>query len=696
MEAQDFTRDVHPILTSRCASCHSGTTPQAGLALNTREQIVKGGESGPAIVPGKGSESLLIQRITGAVPPLMPMGAAPLTSDEVAVLRTWIDNGAPGPSGSAQAAWKPTLALRHVKASSVDGLLPSRASKVVSDEIYIRRVYLDLWGLLPTPEQREAFLLDKSSGKRAGLVKQLLSDRGNFSEHWISFWNDLFHNDEGVTYIGDRKSISKWLLKALADNMPYNKMAATLLNPPDDETSGFILGVNWRGDINASQTPTMQAAQNSAQVFLGVNLKCNSCHDSFISSWKLKDAYGLASFFSDKPLEIARCDVKSGKFSSPAFLYPELGGVAPEATLAERRKAAADLFTKPENGRFARTVVNRIWQKLMGRGLVEPVDDLDAKPSNPELLDWLASSFVEQGYDLDHLLMTILTSRAYARPALDGTTDPGSPQYRRLTAEQFADAVSSITGEWRIQGSSKAGPGLYRRDWRFKTNPMGRALGRPVRDLAVTSRNNDATMLQMLELVNGSTLDGVIQRGARRLLGTLPPAPEPLFDSGVLGSGKVDVNLTLSGAKKLYLLALDAGSYDPERVTAEWELPGAKWRIESVPTRHTIDVTDEAFKSTINMDKAPSDVNARVRFYVFSSPPDELQLNPVSNQPPVTVPPAKLGREALVARLFLHAFSRQASPAERAVALDFLKDGEGGLEDLLWSLVLTPEFQFIR
>src|SRR5207248_862193 len=210
--------------------------------------------------------------------------------------------------------------------------------------------YLDAWGLLPTPEQLAAF-----TGKRDALVRDLLANNTNYSEHWITFWNDLLRNEEGVNYAGTRKSITGWLLKSLQDNLPYNEFVSQLLNPPhgvgaprppyevvpqilnpqdSSDPDGFLVGVNWRGDINASQTPVMQAAQNSAQVFLGVNLKCNSCHDSFISRWKLKDAYGLASFFSDDKLELVRCDVKLGEFAAMKFLYPELGGVDPSASLA--------------------------------------------------------------------------------------------------------------------------------------------------------------------------------------------------------------------------------------------------------------------------------------------------------------------------------------------------------------------------
>src|SRR5574337_580639 len=114
------------------------------------------------------------------------------------------------------------------------------------------------------------------------------------------------------------ESITTWLLQALETNLPYDQFVGKLLNPvqPGDP-KGFLIGVNWRGDVSASQIPPMQAAQNSAQVFLGVNLKCNSCHDSFISRWKLKDAYGLASYFAVLPLPIYRCDVPTRQVSQP-------------------------------------------------------------------------------------------------------------------------------------------------------------------------------------------------------------------------------------------------------------------------------------------------------------------------------------------------------------------------------------------
>src|SRR5437867_3069508 len=416
----------------------------------------------------------------------------------------------------------------------------------VSDAVFARRAYLDIWGLLPSPGELQAFVTDANPDKRARLVERLLADGDKYAQHWISFWNDLLRNDEGANYYSEtasRKSITEWLLGALEHNLPYDQFVRKLLHPigPQDP-EGFLVGVNWRGVVSASQTPAMQAAQNTAQIFLGVNLKCNSCHDSFISRWKLKDAYGLASFFADKDLEIHRCDVATGEISQPKFLYPELGGVDAGTPLGARRAAAARLFTSQEDKRFARTVVNRFWKELLGRGIVEPVDDMDAKPWNADLLDWLASDFVSHGYDMQHLLRRIMTSAAYQFPAVRLDAKPvkdyifRGPLYRRMTAEQFADSISAITGEWRILVPRAAGEGVYAREWMFKAGALTTALGRPSRDQVVTERNGDATTLQLLELTNGAMLDKMLYRGATRILGELRPAPANLFDSGVVTS----------------------------------------------------------------------------------------------------------------------------------------------------------------
>src|SRR5262249_39621843 len=157
----------------------------------------------------------------------------------------------------------------------------------------------------------------------------------------------------------------------------------------------FSKGIVWRGVINASQTPPMQAAQNISQVFLGLNLKCASCHDSFINDWKLADAYGLAAVFADTPLDISRCDRPTGATAKAALLYPELGSIDAGASRSQRLKQLTSLLIAKEDGRLTRTIVNRLWARLMGRGIIEPVDEMDNDPWCADLLDFLASDLIE-------------------------------------------------------------------------------------------------------------------------------------------------------------------------------------------------------------------------------------------------------------------------------------------------------------
>ena len=146
---------------------------------------------------------------------------------------------------------------------------------------------------------------------------------------------------------------------------------------PSNEAQGFIEGIKWRGQVNASQTTQMQFSQNISQVFLGINMKCASCHDSFTSDWKLKDAYSLAAVVSDSELELTRCDKPTGEKAVAAWIFPELGQIDASQPRNERLNQLANLITHPENGRTQRTIVNRLWMQMMGRGIVHPVDSME-------------------------------------------------------------------------------------------------------------------------------------------------------------------------------------------------------------------------------------------------------------------------------------------------------------------------------
>ncbi len=185
---------------------------------------------------------------------------------------------------------------------------------------------------------------------------------------------------------------------------------------------------------------------------MGINLKCASCHDSFIDRWTLEESYGLAAIYAERPLELHRCDKPTGKTAEPAWLFPDLGQIDPKAPQAERLDQLAALLTHRENGRFTRTIVNRLWHRLMGRGIVHPTDAMQTEPWNADLLDYLAEHLAENGYDLKKTLEHIATSNAYQSQAeiVTDETDPtgyryAGPRSKRLTAEQFLDCVWQIT-----------------------------------------------------------------------------------------------------------------------------------------------------------------------------------------------------------------------------------------------------------
>jgi len=468
----DFARDIKPLLEANCLTCHAHGQRKGGFQIDTREQILAGGNSGAGAVAGDSAGSLLIQLVAGLDEDrVMPAKGRRLTAEQTGLLRAWVDADLPWPEGivlgrGVQAPLEPRRvplpAARGSLAHPIDRLLePYFAAQgftppeTVSDRVFARRAYLDTIGLLPTPAELRAFEREEGEGKRERLVQRLLGDRARYTQHWLSFWNDCLRNDyRGTGYIdGGRKQITPWLYSALATNLPFDRFVARLV-APDEHSEGFTQGIVWRGVVNASQRPEVQAAQNLSQVFLGINLKCASCHDSFINDWKLADAYGLASIYAEEPLELIRCDTPTGQMAERKFLFPQLGAVVESTNRAERLESLAELLTRPANGRLTRTLVNRLWARCFGRGLVEPVDEMDNAPWHADLLDWLAWDFAERGYDVKRLIELMLTSRAYQLPAVGGTEQLDEqfvfrgPLVRRLSAEQFLDALSALTGRW--------------------------------------------------------------------------------------------------------------------------------------------------------------------------------------------------------------------------------------------------------
>ena len=472
MGAVDFSHQIVPLLREKCAECHTGTKKKGGLSMNDRETLMEGGESGAVLAPGKADDSKMLKAVLSTDPDdQMPPKGDRLTEAQVTLLRTWINEGAKWEDGFAfqKKAYEAPLKLRAIplpaavagREHPVDRLVDAYFAQhkistpsTVNDATFLRRAYLDLIGLLPEPAELAKFVADTRPDKRARLIDELLARDVDYTEHWLTFWNDLLRNDYGGTgfITGGRKQITKWLYNALLENKPYNQFVKELIAPSSD-SAGFSEGIKWRGNVSAGQTVEIQFAQSTSQAFLGINMKCASCHDSFIDRWKLNEAYGLAAVVSQKPLQVYRCDKDQGRVQPAAWLFPELGQIDASKPVPERQKQMAALMTMPENGRFARTIVNRLWHRMFGHGLVHPVDSMGTPPWSEEILDWLAGDFVAHGFDLKHTLGLLGKSQIYqatAQVVKSDSDDHGftfaGPRAKRLTAEQFVDSIWQLTG----------------------------------------------------------------------------------------------------------------------------------------------------------------------------------------------------------------------------------------------------------
>lgn len=754
-----YENDVRPILRARCYACHGDGSKLGEFQIDSREGILTGGKTHPVVQIGNGAGSYLIKLVSGDVPgKVMPPSGPRLTKQEIATLRAWIDQGMRFGETRTASVWRPPLRPRRPAlplarpglAHPIDRLLHPyfRAHKItprpaVDDRTFARRVYLDIIGLLPTPAQLRAFETDRAVDKRARLARRLLADNRNYTEHWLTFWNDLLRNDyAGTGYIdGGRTQITGWLYNALMTNLPYDRFVSQLVNPIP-ESAGFVKGIVWRGVVNASQTPEMQAAQNISQVFLGVNLKCASCHDSFIDNWKLADAYGMAAIYAAEPekLEMVRCDKPQGTVAPVKFLYPELGAIDGSAPREKRLAQLAAVLTSKANGRLARTFVNRLWARVMGRGLIEPADAMDSRPWNPDLLDWLAADFADNGYDAKKLIERIVTSRAYQMPAVGQKNERGEnhvfagPVVKRLSAEQFSDAVSSVTGVWPAPASQ-------------------------------------------FSISKGQVI--------------LPPIHRAriAFESGLMRSGAVDIDIDITGAQVLALVVTDGGNganhdwadwADARLVGARGEikLTDLKWytattgyaqiQIDRNIVEKPLRIGDRAFTSGIGthansvityllppgvtrfratagpdrgaVEAGPQEVS--LRLFVITGDRSLLESRAalaLSN--PLTRALGRPNREQvvtqrttaattiqaleitngqtlaalltkgaarwtvntrtspaeLVAALYEHALGRLPTPPERRTALALVGSPvrKEGVEDLLWALTMLPEFQLI-
>ena len=783
----DFSHQIVPVLREHCAECHTGDKKKGGFSLNDRASLLVGGESGKAILPGNAAKSRLIEAITTKdTDKQMPPKGARLSPEKVKLLRDWIDAGAPWEDGFAfkKPAYEPPLKPRRPtlppavagRTNPVDRILDADLAKrkaatpkPVDDATFARRAHLDLVGLLPEPEALAKFLTDKSADKRAQLVRSLLTHDTAYAEHWLTFWNDLLRNDySGTGFItGGRKQITKWLYRALVENRPYDQFARELIAyTPDSE--GFAAGIKWRGDVSAGATTEIQFAQSVGQSFLGINLKCASCHDSFIDRWKLEEAYGLAAIYATGKLELHRCDKPVGKTAQASWLFPELGQVDAKAPQPERLKQLAALMTHPENGRFTRTIVNRLWHRLMGRGIVHPTDAMQSEPWNHDLLDFLATHLAENKFDLKKTLELIATSAAYqshaqilGKDADEHAYTYAGPRAKRLTAEQFVDTVWQITGTaptrfdaqvvrgkpsteavdaMKLTGQwiwSHADAGNAKAGETFTARKKFTLKSAPIRAGAVATADNEFKLY-----VNGALVAS----------GDNWENPEAIALETKLKAGANDILLVAknggSGPNPAGVIfeariKLADGSTETIGTDPTWETlkspPDAKGKFKSEPAAaegNAVVVANSALwnvkvgkQLATQLAQAATSTQPMVRASLLKNDFLMRALGRPHREQIVSVRPADLNTleaidlnngqtlatrleqgasrllakpwpssDALAQWLYQFALARVPTPAELSLAREVLgeKPTSQGVQDLLWAVLMLPEFQLVR
>ncbi|QEG43117.1 DUF1553 domain-containing protein [Roseimaritima ulvae] len=452
-EGVDYFTQIRPLLESRCYDCHQGSKAQGDLRLDDHASALAGGESdGPAIVPGDVDNSALLDRITSEDEEVvMPPHGDPLTEQQIALLRRWIEEGAAWPQ------------------YDIDDFQPT---PLADDLAFLRRVSLDTVGVPPSEAEIHAFLKRPAESRRGEVIDRLLDD-DRWADHWMGYWLDALAENPNILNptLNNTGPFRWWLYESLLDNKPADLFVTELIRMEGSERYGGPAGF-----ATATQNDLPMAAKGMivSSAFLGVEMKCARCHDAPAHVSLQQDLMQLAALLKQKPIKLPESSsvpmdrlhqtgrkpliqvtLKPGTEIKPAWPFARYCDESVADTLAEHpdnsRDRLAALITAPQNERFAQVMVNRIWQRLMGRGLVASVSDWEkGGPSHPQLLRWLGRQFVASGYDMKAISRLILNSHAYQR-ATDPTLSETSPLFispapRRLTAEQIVDSAFHATG----------------------------------------------------------------------------------------------------------------------------------------------------------------------------------------------------------------------------------------------------------
>ncbi len=404
-----------------------------------------------------------------------------------------------------------------------------RPSEPAGDREFLRRVYLDTIGVLPQPSEVDEFVSSAHSDRRAHVIEGLL-DRPEFYDFWALKFADVLRANGRLIEPKGAYVFHRWIRSALEREMPLDEFVRTLLT-----TSGSTYANPAANYYRISKEPEA-AVETTAQLFLGVRIQCAKCHNHPFERWTQDDYYGFAAFFS-------QVGHKKGNQAGEEVIYARRGGdvrqprtgrvMKPKALggpvldgMADRRIRLASWLTSRDNPYFARSLVNRVWYHLMGRGIVEPVDDFrDSNPaSNDELLDHLTTAFVKDGYRLKSLIRIILRSRTYQLSSRTNALNADDNIYfshaitKLLPAEVLLDAISTFTGSpTPLEGLPAGSRAAQMPDGKVE-NTFLKTFGRPARELACEcERESDSNLSQALQLIGGATVNGKLHDDRGRM-----------------------------------------------------------------------------------------------------------------------------------------------------------------------------------
>jgi hypothetical protein len=433
----DYFRDVQPILEAKCYDCHAGAKVKGDLRLDDR-------------TAARSAVGDILARVQSTDDrEVMPPKGDRLTAAQVKVLETWVREGARWPDVKPE---RTTL------------------TPLTDDLTFLRRATLDTVGVVPTPAEVAAFL---KSPDRQKAIDRLLADP-RWADHGMGYWQDVLAENPNIINptLNNTGPFRWWVYESLRDNKPLDLFVTELVRMEGSARFGGPAGF---GVAAQNDSPFATKGMILASAFLGVEMKCARCHDAPAHKSLQEDLFQVAAMLGTKPVTVPatssvpldkihqggrkpliQVTLKPGTAVQPGWPFGEFVPEAVGAKRAERpddpRDRLAALLTAPENERFAQVMANRVWKRLMGRGLVEPVDDWErGKPTHPELLRWLGRELVRSGYDAKHLARLILTSHAYQRETDRSLKAPGvlyaAPAPRRLTAEQIVDSLFAATGK---------------------------------------------------------------------------------------------------------------------------------------------------------------------------------------------------------------------------------------------------------